>query len=203
MLTVVTPPVYSEDEHSIASLLTEHSRQHATHIQNQLTQLFGDAIWLQAPPSLHITLMEIICDTEYAGPSRKQQFMEWHEKYGQRAKEVIARFPPCQLTFSELIVSPRAVIIKATNPAALNDIRAALLAETTLPADTKMPPDIAHCTLARFTKAIDLEYAIRKTNGITVDFEEHITGFALLKDLGPPDFTYAALEQYPLGRSTP
>ena len=198
MQTIVSPPVHSEDEHAIVALLSDESTKQAVAIQGQLLQMFGEAIWLQQPPALHITLMEIICDTEYKNLSRQEHFAQWYESYNQIAKETLAGFSPFDITFDRLIVSQRAIIIKAADTKPLNDIRERLLSEIRLPEGTKIPPDITHCSLARFTRPIDLENAIHSARDISVNFVEHVTRFAIVKDLGPPDFNGIPMQTYPL-----
>lgn len=203
MQTIPTPAVHSENEHAIVALFSDASVRQAVAIQEQLVQIFGDAIWLQQPPALHITLMEIICNAEYKDISRQEHFRRWYEAYNQIVPETLADLPPCSLTFNELHVSQRAIIIKAADPAPLNDIRAQLLARISLPQGTKTPPDIAHSTLARFNTAIDLEGAVYRTRKIAVNIVEPIKEFSLVKDLGPPDFNGTPMQTYPLGAKLP
>lgn len=198
METIPTPPDHSEDEHSIVRLLSHDSTNQATAIQNELQNLFGDAIWLQEPPSLHVTLMEIICDTAYTGKSRRQYFDEWYAAYNETVKDVLSTIEPFELSFTELLVSPRAIIIKALDSEALNSIRETLLKRISLPPGTKMPPNITHSTLARFNIPIELEKAQKLTSKISVDIHEHIAEFSLVRDLGPPDFNGNPMQVYPL-----
>ncbi|HEX7963784.1 MAG TPA: 2'-5' RNA ligase family protein [Candidatus Saccharimonadales bacterium] len=198
MKTIVTPLRHSDHEHAIVALWSSATVRQLAAIQSQLVQLFGGDIWLQQPPALHGTLMEIICDADYGDRSREQLFKEWYATHNQTVKEVLAGFAPFDITFTELLVSPRAIIVKAADPQPFNEIRKALLTKTTLPEGTKQPPEITHSTLARFHKAIDLEEAARRVASINVDITERITGFALVKDLGPPDFNGTPTQLYPL-----
>lgn len=70
METIATPKVLSGDEHSIVSLMSEECLRQVITVQTRLKEVFGDTIWLQEPPALHITLMEVICDTDYGNRSR-------------------------------------------------------------------------------------------------------------------------------------
>lgn len=200
MQTIVTPPVHSPDEHSIVRLFSAQSAEQAVVMQTHLKELFGDAIWLQKPPSLHITLMEIICDTEYIDKTREQYFQDWYASYNETVKEVLGSIEPFDLHFTELLVSQRAIIIKSADSKVLNDIRKALMERTQLPSGTKVPPDITHSTLARFNKPIDLEEARRLTAEISVNIAEHVTEFSLVRDLGPPDFNGTPMQAYTLKR---
>jgi hypothetical protein len=196
-MTTVSPLVHSPDEHSIAAVLSRESIEKVVAIQRQLKTMLGDAIWLTPANALHMTLMEIICDTEYKELPRKQHFMNWYERYNDTVKEIIAHFPSTSIIFNQLHVSPAAIILKAESPQPFNDIRDALLVRTVLPAQTKLPPDIAHCTIARFNKAVDLNAARERASAIAVDFDEHIREFKLMKDLGP-DFNPSIIEAYGL-----
>ena len=196
--TVVSPPVYSEDEYNIAALLSPQSVQKIGALQNRLEQMLGNGIWPTSPNCLHITLMEIICDSEYKGLSRAEHFRLWHEKYNRLTRDVIASFLPFDLKFNEVQVSQGAIIVKSPNPRPLNEIRTKLLSEIELPGGTKTPPDIAHCTIARYNKALDLDDVRLRTGELGIDFTEHVTHFSLVKDLVPPDFNPTIIEMYDL-----
>jgi hypothetical protein len=194
--TIVSPLVHSPDEHSIVATFHDATLEKIVSIQRQLKSLLGDVIWLTPPQALHMTLMEIICDTEYTGLSRKEHFQHWYEKYNDRARETLAQFLPVHLGFNELLASRGAIIIKTADSTSFNHIRDELLKSTVLPAQTKIPPDITHCSLGRYNEAVDLEMVQEKVRAITVDLEEVVREFKLMKDLGP-DFHPTQLETYP------
>lgn len=64
-----------------------------------------------------------------------------------------------------------------------------------------MPPDITHCSLARFNKAVNLDSVITEIEDIKVNITEKITRFKLLRDLGPPSFTPKVIESYEMSAS--
>ena len=72
--TVISPLIHSPDEFAIVAMPDSEPRQKITAIQNRLSTLLGDTIWLTPPNALHSTLMEIICDTEYESLSRREHF---------------------------------------------------------------------------------------------------------------------------------
>ena len=196
MQTIVTPPLFSEDEYAIVRILSDDSSNKVADIQVRLVELFGDAIWLQQPPSLHITLMEIICDAKYYLKSRRKYFRDWQDSYSEIVKEVLSEIESFSIKFTELLVSERAIIVKTSDSTALNKIRELLLARIQLPPETKMPPDITHCSLARFNKVIDLKEAKLLLDEISIDITEHISGFSLVKNLGPLSFNSLPTESY-------
>ncbi len=139
--------------------------------------------------------MEIICDREYPTP-RNELFTNWYEHYSHQVGETLADVPSFNLTFSEIEVSARAIIVRTATSEAFNDIRTKLLSKIELPKGTKLPPDITHCTLARFNRSLNLEEAIKLTQNIPCDITENITSFKLLKDLGPPTFEPKTMQIY-------
>lgn len=115
---------------------------------------------------------------------------------------MLSSFSPFILTFDELEVSQRVIIIKTRQSDELNKIRAALLACIQLPKGTKNPPNITHSTLARFTKPLDLEEVVEKAKWTKTAIVHRVTEFALVKDLEPPIFNGTAMECYPLSGQT-
>jgi len=195
--TIISPLVHSPEEHAIVAIPDNESVEKIVRIQGLLKALFGDAIWLTPPNALHSTLMEIICNTEYKGLSRKEHFTHWYDLYNDATRETISQFPQIDLTLSELSCSAAAIILKAANPIPFNNIREALLRNIVLPEQTKMPPDIIHCTIARYSKEVDLNEVRERAKGISVNFDLHISEFKLMKDLGP-DFRPSVEQTYRL-----
>jgi hypothetical protein len=199
MQTIITPYAHSQDEHAIVAQFDTHTQAKIARIQQHLVQLFGDALWLQRPPALHSTLMEIICNAEYQGLTRKEYFMQWYAAYNEVVAATLADTSPFDIQFTELYVSQRAIIIKTADSRPFNLIRERLLAVTSLPAGTKMPPSITHCSLARFNTPLDLAEVRSRTADIAVDIRAHVASFSLIRDLGPPDFNGKPMQIYSLG----
>jgi hypothetical protein len=196
--TIPTLQTPSYDECGIVATFSEESLANLSALQKQLGTILGDSIWLTPTQALHGTLMEIICDIDYRDVSRKDLFSDWHERYNQMVIETLAEFSPFEITFSELEISPRAIIIKSADSAIFNNIRAKLLSRINLPNGTKQPPDITHCTIARYNDALNLDEVTERTNMLGVNFSERIADFKLLRDLGPPSFEPKMLEKYEL-----
>jgi hypothetical protein len=195
--TVETAQTPSDDEFSIVATFSEQSLSRLKSIQDYLKEYLGDSIWLTPQRALHSTLTEIICDREYPTP-RNKLFINWYERYGQLVAETLFDIPSFYLTFSEIEVSTRAIIIRTATSEAFNDIRTKLLSKIELPEGTKMPPAIIHCTLARFSRSISLEDVVKLTQNIPCDITEHIASFKLLKDLGPLAFEPKTIQIYNL-----
>ena len=92
----------------------------------------------------------------------------------------------------------RAIIAKAADSQPFNDVRAKLLLKIALPTGTKLPPDITHCSLARFNTVLDVESIRSLAGAIAIGFTEHVSDFKLLKGLGPPRFNPTTMQTYRL-----
>lgn len=196
--TVITPQTPSEDEYAIVATFSNSSLKQIINIQQKLESLLGKVIWLTPPRALHSTLMEIICDTDYKILSRKQHFDNWLEKYNHVVAEILSKTSSFELSFSQIEVSQRAIILKSADSGNFNAIRSEILSRTTLPAETKLPPDITHCTVARFSEVLSLEEVRDKVEVIQINLHEHLKDFKLLKDLGPPTFAPKLIQTYEL-----
>lgn len=197
--TTPTPQKPSSDECGIVATFSDSSLDLLTSIQSQLVDCLGDAIWLTPRRALHSTFMEIVCDVDYKLP-RKQLFDDWYNQYNQVVIDRLAQTPAFAITFDQLEVSQKAIIARCSNPEIFNEIRSRLLTRIALPVGTKLPPDITHCSLARFDKSLPLQDVIDMTHKIEVSVTQHVTSFKLLKDLGPPTFQPKLLHKYTLKR---
>jgi hypothetical protein len=195
--TVITPQTASLDECGIVATFTKQSLDQLTIIQDQLSSCLGDTIWITPRRALHSTLMEVICDREYT-ISRKELFAKWYTQYSQIVLETLADVPSFDLIFSELEFSPRAIIVRSASSEIFNNIRSKVLSRIKLPEGTKIPPDITHCSLARYSSGLDLAEVLDRTKTIKVNTTEHISSFSLHKDLGPPIFEPKLLQRYEL-----
>lgn len=195
--TVVTPQTPSLDEYGIVATFSEQSLDDLSTIQSQLSKHFGGAIWLTPRSALHVTLMEIICDKEYNAP-RRQLFEAWYGQYNHIVTETLAELQSFNITFSQLEVSQRAIIVRLTDSHVFNDIRSRLLNRIKLPKGTKLPPDITHCSLARYNDELELDSVIGKTSTTKVNITQRISSFKLLKGLGPPTFQPKVIQTYEL-----
>jgi 2'-5' RNA ligase len=198
MKTIITLPNHSEYEHSIVKLLDGGCLEHSVSIQQELKAIFGDAIWLQEPPSLHITLMEIIADADYGNYSREVLFKQWYKAYSDVLQNILYSYKPLNVLFEEILVSKRAIIIKTKQSEQLNDIRAKILEQVELPLGTRTPPNITHSTLARFLRIINVDEARKAIRHLKINEYQTIHEFSLVADLGPPNFNNVPTTIYPL-----
>ncbi len=189
----------SPDEYNVAAMPNKEEVEEIIKIQGELRSLLGETIWLTSPNTLHCTLMEIICNVDYLDKTREEHFLNWYNNYNEITRETIAKSQPFSLTFNELCVSESAIILKASNPEPFNSIRQALLGSIKLPTQTKLPPSITHCTIARYNQEVNLDKLRVKTADLKPDIRLFIKEFDLMKDLGP-DFHPTKLETYNLSK---
>lgn len=198
MLTTIDPQEYSPDEYIIVALPGENFKSKIMAIQQQLVHILGEAIWLTPPHALHVTVMEITGPDTLPVQHRAEGYAHWQQTYGQLKADTIAQFSAFSLQFDQVVLSPRAIILKASNPEQLNSLRAELLSKARLPTGTKLPPDIAHISIARYSEAIDLDAALQRCKSIRINHTESVTSLSLLKDITPPDFKLTTIATYPL-----
>jgi hypothetical protein len=200
MLTIVDPQEYSPDEYNIVGVPSKPLSRQAVHIQQQLAALLGDIVWFTPAHALHMTVIEITGPFSHPIDQRARQFAQWKNDYSRVVKDMVSQFSPITLHFNQVLASQRAIILKAADPTPLNALREAILSKTKLPEGAKLPPDIAHISLARFGKAVDLERVIKATQKLSVDHNETIASFSLWHDITPPDFNVVSIDTYPFVR---
>lgn len=196
-LTIIDPQDYSPDEYNLVAVPGEALKHEASHIQKRLTESLGNKVWFTPSHALHMTVMEITGPFSQPVSSRAKYFEQWQHDYGQTAKDIIARFPPIKLRFNQVHASERAIILKAADPTPLNVLREAILSKTRLPANAKLPPDIAHISLARYSKTVSLGEVMQAVSEVTIDLTEIVTSFSILHDVSPPDFNVTTIATYP------
>jgi hypothetical protein len=67
-----------------------------------------------------------------------------------------------------------------------------------LPRETKMPPDIIHSTIARFTREVDVDLVRSIVTNFGVNFVETISEFQLLRQTAPHLVNFRVARRYPL-----
>lgn len=198
MKTVVDSQEFSKDEYNIAIIASLHLQNYVAKIQNKLQNRLGDTVVLMPLHGLHMTVMEIIYNHEYQEASRHELFSRRESQYRLLPKAIASQYSNTAIKFDALEVSKHAIILRASDSAFLNNIRSDLLKAITLPSETKKPPDITHCTIARFAKEVDLEEVRRLIEDMDVNVTEQVSEFKLLTNVVPPRFDYTVLESFAL-----
>lgn len=165
-----------------------------------LTAALPGAIWPMPPEQLHITLCEIIQPKSYS--QDKEALFNLHRKqYDEAPAEILATVPKFSVMFDTIEASPQAIILKASDSTRFNSIRARLVAAMPFPGETRTPPDITHCSIARYLKEVDLEKVQRIVATHSLTIKEEITEFQLVRTTVPPLQEYKTLKTFPLAAS--
>lgn len=180
----------------MALLSTDTQRQLAS-LLAELSAELGDAAWVMPAEALHITLCEIVQFKDYS--QDPQKIYEQHStEYIHRTADIMAKYDPITISFDLLHVSPQAIIIKGTDNGSFNQIRKEQVDLLPLPAETKMPPDIIHSSIARFVKEVPLEDVERIVKKHSINIQETVSEFKLIHGLVSPLLKYEVIQSYPL-----
>lgn len=182
---------------AVVALLSGHAQQHIIDLLAHLASDLEGVIWAMPATSLHTTLCEIIQPKPYA--EDKHVIYESNKaKYKEVLSGVLGDYSSIDLRFNQIEVSPQAIIVRAENPGVYNEIRGQLLEKLPFPKQTKLPPDIAHSSIARFIKEVDIETVNSVVARYKVDFTESINEFQLLYPIWPHLLHYEVVDRFPL-----
>lgn len=180
------------------ALLSENAQQKITQLLADISQELPGVVWPMPPEALHLTLCEIVQSRKEYSEDKEELFDKRKQEYTEAAAEVLTEIPRFSVTLDCIEASPEAIIVRTKDSSAFNGIRARLLERITLPEETKTPPNITHSSIARYLKATDVEAVRAVLAKHTVQIEEPITEFKLLKTLIPPLLSYEEITSFDL-----
>lgn len=175
------------------ALLSESAQQQISKLLRAITERLGDAIWPMPANALHITLCEIIQPKPYI--EDKSELMKNLPQY-EHALEGLLRIAPVEVSFNTIEVSPQAIIIRGEDDGTFNRVRSQLVPLLPLPAETKLPPDIIHSSIARYRKEVDINEVRSAVADLAIDFNETIHEFQLIKESAPHLVNYSIARRY-------
>lgn len=185
----------SDTAYVLAALLSKDTRQIVGKLLTLLSGEIGEGLYTMPPNALHITLCEIIQPKPYA--QDKQRMCETHRvSYEAAPAEILKGVRPIKVHFNKLIVSPQAITIQGQDDGTFEVIRRQLVKQLPLPDETKLPPDIIHSSIARFTKELDLEKIREVVARHSIDCEEIVEEFKLVSNLALPLLRYQTIRTY-------
>lgn len=156
-------------------------------------------IFCTPPDSLHITLLDWVAPlVDYDGQDKDRLYESVFEVYDQAMSEVTSSSGPIEVKFDEIRVSPSTIFITGRDDGSFQRIRSQFLKKVELLPGTKLPPDIIHSSLARFTAAIDLGEVSSFIASRTIDFTEVASGFRLVRSSIEPLIDYRVIKRYEL-----
>lgn len=199
-ITQITDNIGKPDNaYAIVSLLSASTNQQVSNLLTQLSSALGEIVWIMPKDALHITLCEIIQAKVYQ--EVKQVIYDRHSsEYENVTANILRKFDPIRIIFDTIEVSPQAIIIKGNDDGSFQKIRKVLIDMLPLPSETKLPPNIIHISIARFTKEVQLNEIEKIVEKYTISIHETITEFQLVNNLTPPLLSYEVIRTYPLSK---
>ncbi len=165
-----------------------------------LSKALPDAIWPMPPASLHTTLYELMQRGSFGGIDKDALFEHNKAVWQQDLAEIFSTTLPVSLAFTEICVSPDAITLRCKNSDDFNEIRSRIGRRLALPSFTKAPPDITHCTVARFLTSVDMqlvEHAMAAF-GLLPRINVAVQDVQLIKTSIQPVLEYEVLQRFSL-----
>ena len=175
-------------------------------LQQEIARLLGalekelpGVIWTMPSGALHFTLYEIIQPKEYS-ENKEELYSRHQQEYEELPAKILSSIQPIEVNFNTVEASPYAIIIRGDDDGIFNDIRTHLIKQLPIIAESKLPPDIIHSSIARYVKEADLEQVQEIIKRYPINFKETVTEFKLLKNRIFPLLEYDTIKTYTLGR---
>jgi hypothetical protein len=105
---------------------------------------------------------------------------------------------PITIHFTQLRVSPGTIFIVGNDNGEFQKIRDTFVKNVTLLPNTKLPPQIVHSSLIRFTRAIDLDAVESFVAHKNIDIAQEVTEFRLVNTRKEPLLEFDVLKKYSL-----
>lgn len=175
-------------------------------LQNEITKLLKaletelpGVIWAMPPATLHFTLYEIIQPKAYS-EDKEILYTRHQREYEELPAKILSSIKPIKVNFDTIEASPYAIIIRGEDDGTFNKIRAQILEEMPIIAESKQPPDIIHSSIARYLKEEDFERIQEIIQKHSINFTETVTEVKLLKNRKFPLLEYDTIRTYKLGK---
>lgn len=117
-------------------------------LQEEITKLLKaieaklpGVIWPMPANTLHFTLYEIIQPKEYS-ENKEVLFKRHQHEYEELPAEILSSVKPITVNFNTIEASPYAIIVRGEDNGTFNKIRAQILEQLPVVAESKQPPDI-------------------------------------------------------------
>jgi hypothetical protein len=196
--TVPATNIGSKDNGCIVvTLLSPLAQRQISNLLSELSGELGEAIWPMPASSLHSTLCEIIQPKPYT-EDKATLYRDNHTAYEAALQQTLSHYGPIPVTFNRIEASPHAIVVFGDDGGVFNTIRAELLKTLPFPAETKLPPDAVHCSIARYTQEIDLLRAQDVVARHSISFEEIVSEFQFVYPAWPHMLQFDVVRRYPL-----
>jgi hypothetical protein len=172
-------------------------------LMDDLAREFGDGVFCMPRTSLHITLLDWIAPLiDYEDKDKDVLYKKIRSQYDKAMADILNTVGPITVTFNEIEVFPNTVIILGQDDGTFRYIREQFLERVELLPGTKLPPQIIHSSLARFTKPLELDKVRAFLAGKIVDITQEMTTFRLVRSAREPLLEFETLKRYKLSKAS-
>lgn len=179
--------------------LSDQNAQVLNSLTQSLRDEFGDALYCMTRPSLHITLLDWIAPlVDYDGRDKAELFAQIQPSYDRAMTDIMAGVGPISVHFDTIRVAPSTIFAMGHDDGQFQHIRDEFVQKVDLLPGTKMPPQIIHSSLIRFTEAIELEPIAEYIKAQKIDFVQDVTSFRLVHTRQEPMLDFEVLKRYEL-----
>lgn len=160
---------------------------------------FGESVFITPPYALHITLLDWIAPlVDYDGRDKDKLFADIQSSYDNAVAEILSSVKPFYVSFDEIKVSPSAIYTVGHDNGEFRRIREQFINNVELLPNTKLPPQIIHSSLGRFTKSIRLVEVEAYISTLSIDLKQRVTNYRLLRTTKEPNLEFETLKYYNL-----
>ena len=179
--------------------LSNRNREILGKLIDEIQATFRDSVFCMPNYSLHTTLLDWIAPLiDYGGEDKDRLFAQIQLNYDKAMSEILSSIKPITVHFDELRVSPSTIFMVGHDHGEFQKIRERFLEKVELLRGTKPPPQIIHCSLARFTKPIDLSLVSSFLANKTLNITQTVTNFRLIRTTKEPMLEFEVLKCYEL-----
>lgn len=181
------------------SALAEPNQSKVQDIQNQLSGHFGDVIWNAPKESLHITLMDWLAPPIDYGRPKDELFREIYPEYDKTLTQILDGVKAINVNFNKILAGPAAIFAVGEDDGRYATIRKKFMDSVELLPNTKLPPQIIHFTVARFTDSVPLKPIQDLLATQPINISQTVSEFRLVREEVDPMLSFKVIKQYQLG----
>lgn len=165
-----------------------------------LNDLVSEGIYAMTSEGLHITVLDWVAPlSDYDGADKRNLFEKLYPSYDMAFKSILDTIDPFNIEFSELRVTPGAIILVGHDNGQFQTLRNTFMEKITLPVGGKHPPAIIHSTLARFiAPEIQLSIIDDYASSHPLSLTQHVEEFRLVETRREPMQDFDVIQRYHL-----
>ncbi|EKE19567.1 MAG: hypothetical protein ACD_8C00138G0010 [uncultured bacterium] len=182
----------------VMTRISNDAKNEVSEIQARIAEKFKDSVYCLPKDSLHVTFMDWISPFAEYDKDKDVLFEEIFPNYNSALEKSIANSGAINVHFNAIEVYPDAIILIGQDGGKYNEIREKFVSEADLIKDAKKPPQIVHITICRFLKEVSVLDVKNFIKEITVDIDEKVYNFELIRVARSPLSKYSIVKKYDL-----